>query len=301
MKKLLILSGKGGTGKTTTAAAFIDFSKANFFADCDVDAPNLHLVTEFSHTPLNYAYTEKEFIGSKKAFINSEKCTGCSICNKHCKFNAISMISITNKQTAIVNEMLCEGCGVCSLVCPSKAISLNDDKAGDIKIYITKKYFVTAQLKMGRGNSGKLVSSVKKTLDEKIQKEKISNNSLEIIDGSPGIGCPVIASVGGMDFVLIVTEPSLSGISDMKRILQTVNYFGIKAGVCVNKADTCKTNTKIIENYCKKNNIFFAGKIPYDEHILEAVNNNKSIANISCKASNALLDIYKKIIRLLAK
>ncbi|MCI1208205.1 MAG: 4Fe-4S binding protein [Treponema sp.] len=302
MKKLLILSGKGGTGKTTTAAAFIDFAKADIFADCDVDAPNLHLVTGFADaTDENHCITN-DFIGSKKAVIDAAKCTGCGKCVEHCKFDAVSLVQSGKKKRAVVNEMSCEGCKVCALICPATAISMQDDKAGIVKLYKNKKYFATAELKMGRGTSGKLVSLVKQTLHTAVEEhwDSLENKEIEIIDGSPGIGCPVISSVGGMDFVLVVTEPSLSGISDMKRVLKTIQYFGVKTAVCVNKADTCKENTKTIKKYCRKNGIPFAGTIPYDQHVIEAVDNMGSIAGTESRARKALLSVYKKVTKLMA-
>ena len=177
MKKLLILSGKGGTGKTTTAAAFINFSKAKAFADCDVDAPNLHLIANQESLP-----QKTNFIGSKKAIINHDVCINCHNCFQYCQFEAISI-----KHNVInINKISCEGCGVCEIICPANAIQLADDISGEQYLYQTDRVFSTAKLKMGRGNSGKLVTAVKNLL---------YNNApicdLAIIDGSPGIGCPV--------------------------------------------------------------------------------------------------------------
>ena len=157
MKKLLILSGKGGTGKTTAAAAFIRFSQARAFADCDVDAPNLHLVTERKSDP-----ETRDYHGSQKAEIDPDRCSGCGLCAQACRFDAIGKTNGTYQ----VNEYACEGCGVCAYVCPSGAAALHDDVAGQVTLYPGESVFVTAELKMGRGNSGKLVSDVKSTLYE---------------------------------------------------------------------------------------------------------------------------------------
>lgn len=287
MKQLLILSGKGGTGKTTTSAAFIEFSKTKNFADCDVDAPNLHLVTNTAITP-----EEKTFIGSDKAFINEDKCIGCNACKNHCRFGAI----ISTDNICKINPLACEGCGVCTAVCPADAVTMQPDIAGKLMLFKDQRTFSTAQLKMGRGTSGKLVAEVKKELKDNLTADA---NNLAIIDGSPGIGCPVISSISGVDMVLIVAEPSLSGISDMKRILETCRVFNTKSAVCINKYDTSIETAQKIEQFCEEENIPFIGKIPYDAHVPQAVNEGKSIAAIECPARIALKEVYNKVIKLL--
>ena len=285
MKQLLILSGKGGTGKTTTASAFIDFSKVESFADCDVDAPNLHLVTGMKKDPLTRPY-----YGSQKSKIHAEKCIGCGLCAQRCRFDAI----LKEKDHYKVNLFACEGCGVCEASCPAGAVTMEEDIAGDLMLYQDTRVFSTAKLKMGRGNSGKLVTEVKKAVVKNSEEPQ-----LVIIDGSPGIGCPVIASISGVDMVLIVAEPSLSGMSDMRRILKTCSVFGVKPAVCVNKYDTCVENTKEIETFCLENKIDFVGKIPYDQHVSKAINEGKTIAQIDCPAKEALKKVYDKIINLI--
>ncbi len=236
MKRLLILSGKGGTGKTTTAAAFIRFSGARAVADCDVDAPNLHLVMEQRTEP---AVTE--FLGGQKAAIDGTRCSGCGICMEHCRFHAVQM----EGGLCRINEYACEGCGVCEYVCPEKAISLNTDVAGERKFYQDEGVFSTAVLKMGRGNSGKLVTEVKMAMLKHAPDTEIS-----VTDGSPGIGCPVMASVSGMDLVLVVAEPSLSGISDLKRLVKTAETFQTRLAVCVNKWVVSPEHTRELEGFC---------------------------------------------------
>lgn len=279
MKQLLILSGKGGTGKTTVAGAFIKLSKAKAYADCDVDAPNLHLITKQTTKAI-----EKDYYGLPKADINKNICVACGKCQKACRFDAI----IKSDKYYSVDDYACEGCGVCEIVCPVNAISLNKAIAGNLQLYKNGDVFSTAQLKMGSGTSGKLVSEVKKQLI------KESASEFAVIDGSPGIGCPVISSLSGVDMVLIVAEPSISGISDMERIIKSAERFNTKIAVCINKYDT---NTKIsekIEAYCIDTCISLVGKIPFDKKAVEAVNNNVSIVDINCISGNAVKKVYDK-------
>ena len=285
MKRLLILSGKGGTGKTTTASSFIKFSNAKAMADCDVDAPNLHIVTE-----LRGDLEKSDFLGGDKAFIDTEKCVKCGLCKEKCRFDAIEI----QNSKYIVNEYNCEGCGVCEYVCPQKAIALHEDVAGEMRLYKGDKTFSTATLKMSRGNSGKLVSKVKLNLFKNAPETPIC-----IVDGSPGIGCPVIASISGMDMALVVAEPSVSGINDLERLVKTAESLGTRLAVCVNKYDQNESKTEEIEDFCKENNIPFVGKIPYDKTASKAINQGKSVADIECKAKNALFEIYNNVIKII--
>lgn len=286
MKKLLILSGKGGTGKTTTATSFIRFSNADAIADCDVDAPNLHIVSGVKTEPAT-----SDFMGSNKAFIDPDKCIGCGKCSEHCRFDAIKK----ENHTYSVIDYACEGCGVCTYVCPTKAVSMNPDKAGTLSLYKEEnRVFSTASLRMGRGNSGLLVTQVKSAMTKAAPDARLA-----IIDGSPGIGCPVIASVTGVDLVLIVAEPSLSGLSDLTRILKTTSILGTKAAVCINKYDVSPDKTQVIEAFCRENDIPFLGKIPYDSKASQAINEGKSIADYDCPARDALWEVYVKTMELL--
>ncbi len=287
MKRLLILSGKGGTGKTTAAAAFIRFSGAKAVADCDVDAPNLHLIAAPPVPPVI-----SDFMGGDKAVIDPERCVGCGICETHCRFNALE----EKEGMYRVNEYACEGCGVCAYVCPQKAVHLMEDIAGRKELYLDTTVFSTAALKMGRGNSGKLVTDVKMAM-----LKHAPETELAVIDGSPGIGCPVIASVSGMDLVLIVAEPSQSGISDLKRLVKTARTFQAKLAVCVNKWDVSPGHTQAVKEFCKEEDIPFAGVIPYDKNVSLAVNAGKSIADIDCPARDALKNIFDTVNQILNK
>lgn len=282
MKQLLILSGKGGTGKTTVASALIHLFKAKAFADCDVDAPNLYLVFAKKGEP-----KRSDFYGLKKAFIDPEKCISCGLCFDHCRFSAIQVVD----QIYRVEDYACEGCAVCQFVCPVEAVIMNPSPAGELQLYQNPQMvFSTAQLKMGSGNSGLLVSEVKKQM-----REAASEPDLAIIDGSPGIGCPVIASLSGVDWVLIVTEPSVSGISDLQRIVKTATTFQVPVLVCINKADTSPEKAEEIMQYCDENGIQYVGSIPFDPLAVKAINQGISIIEIPSPSGEAVRKIYKKL------
>ncbi|MBP2633925.1 MAG: ATPase [Firmicutes bacterium] len=284
MKQLLILSGKGGTGKTTLAGAFIKLAKAKAYADCDVDAPNLHLVMEQSVAP-----KRTDYYGLPKAVINADQCIQCDLCRQNCRFEAIN---VNDKYK--VDYYSCEGCGVCETICPATAISLKPAVAGELMLYADENVFSTAQLKMGSGTSGMLVTEVKKQMNL-VTKDA----ELAIIDGSPGIGCPVIASLSGVDLVLIVTEPSISGISDMERIIKTAEQFQIQIAVCINKYDTNLVNTEKIESFCKKLNLSVVGRIPFDSNAVKAINNGLSIIDLGCTSGRAARAIFDEIVKIL--
>ena len=281
MKQLTIISGKGGTGKTSITAAFASLAKNTVFADCDVDAADLHLILKPD------IKKTIEFHGLKIASIDIEKCIDCKKCYESCKFGAITEDIKLKKES-------CEGCGVCSYVCPANAIDMVDRKSGFA--YISKTRFGPmshAFLKTAEEASGKLVTVVRENAKNIAEENK---SSLILVDGPPGIGCPVIASITGVDLVLIVTEPTLSGIHDLERIYGVANHFKIPAVVCINKFDVNLQNSEKIEGYCKKNNIAVVGKLPYDVSMTRAMVDEKSIIEYSNGSlSDEIIKMWEKI------
>ena len=262
IKQLTIISGKGGTGKTSIAAAFASLAKNAVFADCDVDAADLHLILKPN---INETI---EFSGLKMACKDPEKCVECGECREACRFDAID----ENFEVSVID---CEGCGVCVHVCPEEALSLVDRNSG--YAYISETRFgpmAHAKLNVAEETSGKLVTLVRN--NARILAKK-NGKELIIIDGPPGIGCPVISSITGVDLVLIVTEPTKSGIHDLKRILGVAEHFKIPSAVCVNKCDINTQQSKSIQKYCQINEIPVVGLIPYDTIFTKAMIKGKSI------------------------
>jgi MinD superfamily P-loop ATPase len=255
MKEVVILSGKGGTGKTSIVGSFAAIAKNKVMADCDVDAADLHLL-------LSPTVKEKnEFRSGQVAVIDEEKCIECGLCQDICRFDAIHDYS--------VDPVSCEGCGFCSHICPVEAITMSECKAGDWFISDTKHGpLVHARLGIAQENSGKLVALVREQA-----KELAGKNGLDYIisDGPPGIGCPVISSLSGVSLALIVTEPTLSGIHDMERVLGVCQHFGVPVIVCINKYDLNDENTIAIHDYCRKNGVEVAAMIPFDNAVTEAM------------------------------
>lgn len=286
MKKILVLSGKGGTGKTTLASSLIKILDAKAYADCDVDAPNLHLVVEEENEPL-----KSDFLGLPAAKIDPARCISCDLCRQNCRFDAI-----TNTNSYMVNYHACEGCKVCTLVCPTDAIEMVPRVTGYLSLYLNGHVFSTAELRMGSGNSGLLVTEVKKNLYVNSK-----DSDIAIIDGSPGIGCPVIASISGVDLVILVSEPTLSGLSDMERIVKTSEGFPSKVAVCVNKFDLHLKNTENIINYCKEKGIPFVGTIPFDKDAPSLINQGKTLADKDGSARDSIIKIMEKSMKILYK
>jgi len=288
LKQLTILSGKGGTGKTTITASFAVLAKNAVIVDCDVDVPDLHLL-------LNPEVIQKqEFKGLRMAVIDERKCTECGLCRKKCRFGAVSA-------DLKVDTIACEGCGVCTIVCPVNAINLIERVSGSAYVSKTKHGFMShAMLHPGKSNSGKLVTLVRQNAREVAGKE---NSEVILIDGSPGIGCPVIASVTGVDAGLIITEPTMSGIHDLNRTLQLLNHFNIPPLVCINKYDINRKNTGKIVRSCKKKKVNIAGKIPFDPTVTRAMVAGKSIVEHSPenKVSLEIKATWKRVLAFLQK
>lgn len=257
MKELTIISGKGGTGKTSILGSFATLSGNSVICDCDVDAANLHLLL---HPDIK---EKKPFYGGKRAEISPELCSQCGTCEELCRFAAI--------KDSVVNKYACEGCGLCYQVCPSGAVQLIDHLSGYCYLSETKwGPMVHAKLGIAEGNSGLLVNLVRKKARE-IAKER--NIPLIISDGPPGIGCPVISSLAGTDMALIVTEPTHSGIHDMERVIRVASGFGCLTAVCINKYDLDEENCRRIEDAANKLGVPVIGRIPYDPVMHQSVIN----------------------------
>ena len=261
MKQITVLSGKGGTGKTSLVASFAALTKRIVVTDCDVDAPNLHLLLKPE------VMETQEFGSSNLAVIDDSKCVRCGKCEESCRFDAIKNI--------IVDPVLCEGCGVCAYVCPAEAIQLKEKLSGYAFISKIEYGLMShARLNPGEENSGKLVTLVRQNARRIAEKE---GYELILNDGPPGIGCPVIASIGGVNAGLTVVEPTLSGMHDMERALSLLDHFQVPPMVCINKYDINKENTSRIVEFCQSNSVRIAGKIPFDSLITEAMVAGKSV------------------------
>jgi len=265
MKELVVISGKGGTGKTSIVASFAALARNAVFADCDVDAADLHLVLEPKIKQTN------DFSGGKRATIITEKCIGCGRCQDLCRFDAIHFNGRANNvvdRTFTIDPVSCEGCKVCVEFCPVDAIEFNDCINGQWFISDTRfGTMVHARLGIAEENSGKLVTLIRKEAKRIAEEQK---KDLIIVDGSPGIGCPVIASITGSSLVLIVTEPTLSGIHDLERVADLTASFSIKTLVCINKADINPEMAGKISEDIRKKGLKIVGKIPYDEAFTKA-------------------------------
>jgi MinD superfamily P-loop ATPase len=256
MRQILITSGKGGTGKTVITASFASLAKQKVLCDCDVDAADLHLL-------LKPTIRERhQFTGNRIASITLSDCTGCGACIPACRFGAIS----SDYQ---IDPLSCEGCGLCSHLCSEGAITMEEHVCGEWYVSDTPYgVMVHARLGIAEENSGKLVSVTRQAAKQYAEE---NGYDLVIIDGPPGIGCPVIASLSGVDLALIVTEPTLSGIHDLERIYDVACHFSIPAACVVNKFDINHEHTLQIEQWCRKQGIMVAGRVPFEEQIVESV------------------------------
>ena len=273
IKQLAIVSGKGGTGKTTIAAAFAALAKNKVMVDCDVDAADLHILLQPK------ILTQEKYFGGRAPRVDLDKCTQCGLCTEICRFHAII--------NGVVDSVSCEGCGFCSHICPEYAIMMEEAFSGDWFVSeTTYGPFVHARLGIGEENSGKLVTVVRKKAMEVAQERGLE---LILIDGPPGIGCPVTASLTGANLILVITEPTLSGIHDLERVLKLAEHFKIPSMVCINKFDINLENTQRIASYCRKNGSRVIGQIPYEPKVVEALVNRKTIMDYPCNGVQGIV------------
>ena len=286
MKEVVVISGKGGTGKTSITSSFAVLGGAGIVVgDCDVDADDMHLL-------LQPDYSEKEdFYSGFEAVIDQDICTGCGQCSDICRFNAVDI----KDGVYTVNNLNCEGCGYCYEICPVKAIEMKDAYVGQVfsSRIKTGAVMIHARLKAGADNSGKLVARVKKKAKMLAQE---SGHELIIIDGSPGIGCPVVSSLTGADYVILVTEPTPSGIHDLKRVYELVSKFKIRAGLIINKYDLNAELDKELEEYAAGKDIKILTRLPYDETFTAAITNGITVAEIdNSDIQKMILNAWKNV------
>jgi len=284
MREIVILSGKGGTGKTSIVGSFAALAKRKVLADCDVDAADLHLLLSPS------VKQESEFWSGQVACIDEDRCTQCGLCQDLCRFDAIKDFR--------VDPVSCEGCCFCSYICPVEAITMIDNMSGHWFISDTKYGpLVHARLGIAQENSGKLVAMVRQHA-KRIAEEQ----GLEYIisDGPPGIGCPVISSLSGASLALLVTEPTLSGMHDLERVLGVCHHFGVPALVCINKYDLNEDNVRQIETYCSTQGVDVASKIPFDNAVTEALVHGVPVVEYADgKVSREISTLWQKISRMI--
>jgi MinD superfamily P-loop ATPase len=284
IKEIIVVSGKGGTGKTSITAALASLFHDKAIADCDVDAANLHMIIN----PDEVLET-KEFTGGKKAKIDADRCTKCGTCIDVCRYRAIS-------EDFVIDTISCEGCGACYFLCPAQAVQFTSRLAGYCYICSASNdgRFVFAELLPGEENSGKLVAMVRNEVRVEAEKQ---GNKFVLIDGPPGIGCPVISSLTGTSLALVVTEPTLTGAHDLKRIVELARHFQIKTAVVVNKSDINPFYVQELKGFCEKTRLIYLAEIPYEPQITEAQKEGKTILDFApdCSASQAIRGIYTKI------
>ncbi len=283
MKEIVIISGKGGTGKTSIVSAFASLVESKAICDADVDAADLHLI-------LNPEVKERhDFHAGHKATIDPDKCTQCGLCREMCRWNAIS-------RAYVVDEIECEGCGVCRYFCPEDAVLFPVNACGEWFLSDTRfGPLAHAKLGIAEENSGKLVTLIRKEGKELAEKEGLR---YLLTDGPPGVGCPVIASIGGARAVLIVAEPTVSGKHDMERVSQLAAFFKVPAMLCVNKFDLNPDMGKGIEAFSRQKGVTPIGRVPFDTDFTRAMVQGKTIVefNEKGKAAQAVEAIWKEML-----
>ena len=289
MKEIVVISGKGGTGKTSLTAGFSSLSRTAVLADCDVDAADLHLVLD----PQKQMYSV--FVSGNEAVILQDACTRCDVCRSVCRFDAVKINADGGYQ---INPYACEGCGVCVHFCPEKAVDFPERECGEWFVSDTRcGTMVHARLGIAAENSGKLVSLVRKEARRIAEKQ---NASLILIDGPPGIGCPVIASITGADYIVAVTEPTLSGKHDLERLLKLARHFKVPPHVVVNKWDINPRMTAEIESFAAESDVPVLGRVSYDPNITAAQIAGKSVVEFGTSiAAEEIKKIWVKIVTVL--
>ncbi len=284
--EIAIISGKGGTGKSSISAAFATLDGEVVLVDCDVDAANLYLLFNPVHEE------ESIYVSGHKAVIDYELCTSCGLCKNYCRFDAIS----EENGRIIISEISCDGCFLCSRICPEKAITMvPSDKSMMYSGSFRNGRMVYGRLAPGEENSGKLVNVVREKAKQTAVKYGLDTI---ILDGPPGIGCPVISTITGVDKVVVVTEPTISGLSDMERAIEVVQKFNIPAYVIINKYDLNQAMSRQIEEWCSHNHVTVAGMLPFDRQITEAMIEAKSIIefNLESEISKKIKTIWNRIV-----
>ena len=271
MKEIVIISGKGGTGKTSITAALATAMKRVVIADCDVDASDFHLISD------PRVLEKGEFFGNEKAVLDPGLCERCGVCYSKCAFDAVKYDPSNEKSECrySIDPFACEGCGVCAYFCPAGAIELRSTAGG--MWFVSETRFGTlvhARLEPGGDNSGMLVTLIREKAKRIAERE---HAAALLIDGSPGIGCPVIASLTGADFALIITEPTVSGLHDLRRVAELVRQFSIPAAICVNKYDLNPEMADVIEQLAIEMGMRLFERIPFDRNVIDAIVHKKSI------------------------
>jgi MinD superfamily P-loop ATPase len=290
MKELVIISGKGGTGKTSLAASFAMLAERPVIADCDVDAADLHLLLK------SEIIRREKFLGGKKARIKAGHCIACGKCEEICNFNAVYFDGYGNGRvgrTFRIDPFACEGCGVCVRFCAEKAIEFHPVLSGEWYVSNTRcGPMVHARLGIAAENSGKLVSLVRREA-RRIAEE--DNRSLVIVDGPPGIGCPVIASLTGASLVLVVTEPTVSGEHDLERVLKLARHFDMPVAVCVNKWDLNPEMTERIEDSASRSGAKIAGRVRYDRAVTAAQLQERAVVETAAPCVADIQQVWNNI------
>lgn len=287
LSEIVVISGKGGTGKSSLCASFAHLASLDertIICDLDVDAPDLHIILD------PQTHTKEDFISGHEAVIKQENCVQCGQCAQHCAFGAIKL----ENGKFHIQERFCEGCGLCVEVCPNDAIAFNDKKCGEYFLSTSRfGHFVHAQLGAGEENSGRLVTLLKKEARDMARKEQ---KEIILYDGSPGVGCPVISSLSGVHLAVVVVEPTISGVHDFERITALCDHFKIPVALVINKASVDKEKASELENYACKKEYFYAGAVPFSVDVVQAMVAKKALTETTSALKQDIEGLWKNII-----